>query len=67
MSSFSTVLILTFMLILVALLCLGVGYIFAKKKLANKCGYSPDKTKGNDCGRSTKCDLCQFDDDHKKK
>ena len=58
MSHFTYTLAVASILVMLALLGLGLGFLIGKKKLRNQCGYNPDHDKDSACGGKKSCGLC---------
>lgn len=67
MSLFTLTFLLAFILVILALMGLGIGWmITGKSKIrGGTCGRDPTKKKDPSCGENKSCGLCEDDDDKK--
>lgn len=62
-------LILTFVLVLMGLAALGIGWLVTGKSSlrAGSCGRAPDQKRRDECGKETSCSLCEKEKEEPKK
>ena len=59
MSTFLITLLVSFVIIAIALLCMGIGYFVRRSDvLTTRCGFNPNKEKDGKCGTKKSCSLC---------
>ncbi len=61
MGTFFITMIIAFIIVLLAVAALGIGWLLTgKPKLkAGACGRDPNKKQDEDCGSSVNCQLCE--------
>lgn len=66
MSNLFTTLMIAFVVIVIAIACLAIGWLITgRARIERSCGRDPTKKKDESCGASLSCDLC--DSPEKKK
>lgn len=63
MSTLFITLIIAFVLVVLAIASLSVGWLFSGKSriVRGACGMDPNKVKQKGCGTEIKCELCEDD------
>lgn len=57
-----------FIIILIAIALLGIGWLITGKSKIKPgaCGRTPSENRNKDCGESSACDLCKKPEDEKR-
>lgn len=68
MSSILLTLMVAFVLVILAISALSIGWLISGKSKITRggCGIDPTKTRSTDCGKEMKCGLCDTDKEEKK-
>lgn len=68
MSTLLVTLLLAFIIVVLAIALLGIGWLATGKSRIQPgaCGRAPDKNRNRDCGTNTTCSLCERDTDKDK-
>jgi hypothetical protein len=67
MPAVAITILIAFFVIIVALVCMGIGLLLTGKPKIKPgaCGRDPNKIREEGCGDSVSCQLCDKHDDHK--
>jgi hypothetical protein len=59
MSNFTMTFFIAFVIIFMALIGLGIGYLFTgKSRLRGSCGGKANQLRGEECGKDPNCSIC---------
>ena len=66
MSNLFLTLMIAFVVIVLAIACLAIGWLITgRTRIERSCGKDPTQIKGSECGSSAACELCEHSKDQK--